>query len=169
MEKIIVVDKKDNVMGAKERNLITKEDIYRVSALWIINSKNETLLARRAFDKKHDPGKWGPAVAGTVEEGETYETNIKKEAFEELGIRNTSFIKCPKSFVDGEWRFFGQKFIAKLDWNLNQFKFQKEEVAEIGWFPIDQLEKDLVENPDEFVPSLPKSFLAVRGIIKKYI
>ena len=37
----------------------------------------ENPIFLRSFTKSHDPGKWGPAVAGTVEEGETY--NFLKE------------------------------------------------------------------------------------------
>ena len=92
-EKIIIVDEDDNIIGSKERNSIVSGDIYRVSALLIENSKGEILLAQRALTKKHDPGKWGPPVAGTVEEGETYESNIVKEAEEELGLKNIQIIK----------------------------------------------------------------------------
>ena len=37
-------------------------------------------MARSVFMIDKLPGKWGPAVAGTVEEGESYEENIIKEA-----------------------------------------------------------------------------------------
>ena len=45
-----------------------------------------------AFDKKYDPGKWGPSAAGTVEEGETYQSNIIKELQEEIGLE--TFLKA---------------------------------------------------------------------------
>ncbi|MFA6422790.1 MAG: NUDIX domain-containing protein, partial [Candidatus Buchananbacteria bacterium] len=86
MAKIIIVNENDEAIGHKERNELDFSDIYRVSGLWITNLKGEILLAQRAFTKNHDPGKWGPAAAGTVEEGEDYETNILKEAEEELGL-----------------------------------------------------------------------------------
>jgi isopentenyldiphosphate isomerase len=73
--KIIIVNEKDKEIGLKERGTLKTEDIYRVTALWITNSKDEILLAKRALTKSNDPGKWGPAVAGTVDEGETYEEN----------------------------------------------------------------------------------------------
>ena len=84
------------------------ESIYRVSSLWITNSKGEVLLARRAFNKKHDPGKWGPAVSGTVEEGETYESNIIKETEEELGIKSLKPIAGLKLRVKNKYNYFNQ-------------------------------------------------------------
>ena len=68
-EEIIIVDKEDNIIGYKDRYKLDPSDIYRVSALWLTNSKEDILLAQRSFDKKHYPGKWGPAVAGTVKKG----------------------------------------------------------------------------------------------------
>jgi len=87
--KIIIVDENDNPIGLKERGTLDYDkDIYRVSALWITNSKGQILIARRALTKKQNPGKWGPGVAGTIDEGETYDSNIIKEAKEELGLQN---------------------------------------------------------------------------------
>jgi len=95
-EKIFIVNEQDEVIGYKERNLITRDDIYRVAGLWITNSRGDILLARRAFSKTHDPGKWGPAVSGTIAANETYEENIIKEAEEELGLTGLNLIPGSK-------------------------------------------------------------------------
>ena len=54
--KIIIVDEKDRIINCKERIKLNREEIYRVSALWIKNSNGESLLAQRSFSKKHSPG-----------------------------------------------------------------------------------------------------------------
>jgi isopentenyldiphosphate isomerase len=54
-ELIPIVNLDDEIIGYKERSEITLQDIYRVSALWIENSKGEILLAQRGFMKKHNP------------------------------------------------------------------------------------------------------------------
>ena len=113
--KIVIVDEDDNVIGHKERGLVGRGDIYRVSALWITNSKGKILLARRALTKSHDPGKWGPAVAGTVEEGEDYRDNIVKEAGEEIGLRNIKPQTGPKIRIFGEHNYFDQWYLLKID------------------------------------------------------
>lgn len=107
-QKIIIVDENDEIIKHKERGTLNQSDIYRVSALWIQNSKGEILLAQRSFNKKNHPGKWGPAVAGTNDEGETYESNIVKEAEEEIGLKNISFQKSINQKVEGEHNYFAQ-------------------------------------------------------------
>src|SRR3989338_6564599 len=87
MTKIIVVNEKDEIIGYKDRDDRNETDIIRVSALILLNSKNQTLIARRALNKILDSGKWGPAAAGTLEEGGSYLSNIIKEAQEEIGFK----------------------------------------------------------------------------------
>lgn len=153
--KVIIVDKNDEVIGLKEWENLKNEDIYRVSALWVENSKGEILMARRALSKSHDPNRWGPAVAGTVEEGETYSSNILKEAEEEIGLKNVKFKKGPKIkiMLAGRPRYFLQWYMAKIDKPAEEFKIQKSEVAEVKWFSKDELKNKLKENPSEFIYS----------------
>ncbi len=156
--KIIIVDKNDKIIGYKERGTLTKNDIYRVSALWITNSNGKILLAKRHHTKKHHPGKWGPAVAGTIDEGEDYEQNIIKEAEEELGLKNIIPRTGPKTETSGEFHHFTQWFTLKTDKNINDFKIQEDEVEEIKWFPADELKKQLNQHPEDFLPTMKKYF-----------
>lgn len=155
MAKIIIVDEKDNPISLKERGTVDSEnDICRISALWITNSQNQVLLAQRKLTKKYNPGKWGPAVGGTNEEGETYESNIYKEAEEEIGLTGQKFIEGPKIFISTPNKKFSQIFFLTLDWQLDQFKIQEEEVEQIKWFDRDELLLELKTNPNNFTPSV---------------
>ncbi|MEK7496987.1 MAG: NUDIX domain-containing protein [Patescibacteria group bacterium] len=154
--KIIIVDENDNPIGVKERDDKDLKIIYRVAALWLTNSKGEFLLARRAYNKSHNPGQWGPAVAGTVEEGETYESNIIKEAKEELGLDlKLSDLKIgPKIHVKTKWNHFTQFYIVNLDLDIKDIKFEPKEVAEVRWFSPADLKRELITHPEEFLASL---------------
>lgn len=158
MAKIPVVDESDNIICYKERDEVEEGDIYRVSSLWITNSSGQVLLARRAYTKKHDPGVWGPAVAGTVEEGETYEINIYKEAEEELGITGVQFDLGEYKRKFGKHNYFSQSYFVVLDWEIDRFTLQKEEVAEVKWFAVSELEELLKSNPNEFLQTLHIKF-----------
>ncbi len=149
--RIIIVDEKDNVIGFKKMETLKREDIYRVSALWIVNGKGEILLARRAFNKSHHPGKWGPAVAGTVEEDETYDSNIVKEAEEELGLKNIKFNRGSKLRTSGKYNHFTQWYYFKTNKELDEFIVQEDEVAEIKWFNKKELFQDLEKNSGDFL------------------
>jgi len=162
--KIIIVNENDEIIEHKERETIKTKDIYRVSALWITNSNNEILLAKRHSKKSHDPGKWGPAVAGTVDENETYKENIIKEAEEELGLKNIGFEKGPKQRIQGKHQYFCQWYLLKIDKNIEEFKVQEEEIEEIKWFSEKELKEKINSNPEMFIESMSqwiKLFLPV--------
>lgn len=149
--KITIVDENDNIIAHKERENLNAEDIYRVSALWITNSKGEILLARRALTKSHSPDKWGPATAGTVEEGEDYYSNIVKEAKEELGLENIKPKTGPKIKVAKKYNYFCQWFLLDIDKLVDEFKIQKSEVEELKWVSKKELLDRIKNNPDDFV------------------
>jgi len=154
-EKIVVVDEGDNVVGAELRSVVDEKGLrYRVSALWLRNSDGDVLLARRALTKTHYPGRWGPAVAGTVDEGESYEENIVKEADEEIGLTGVSFEEGPKAKMRGEYNYFTQWFVGVVDEPAGFFKIREEEVAEVKWFSVDELKKMIENHPEIVVKSL---------------
>ncbi len=164
MNKIPIVNEKDRIIGYKDRKEVNDSEIIRVSALWIINSKSETLIAKRSKNKKHDPNKWGVAVAGTVEKRETYRQNIIKEAEEEIGIKNINPEKGPKQRIHASNNFFCQWYILKTDLPISKFKIRKEEVDDIKWMKIAKLENDLKQNPNKYATSMNNYFKILKKI-----
>jgi len=155
-----LVDQDDNIIGYKERGQLEPGDIYRITSLWVFNSKNEVLLARRVLTKKNDPGKWGPAVAGTIEDKESYDDGVAKEAREELGITSIEFARGPKVFVadNGQGQgYFCQTYVARLDWPLEKFKPLADEVSDIKWMHADELQSQATTSPGLFVTGFPAS------------
>ena len=152
--KIPIVDKDDNVIEYRERSAVDANSIYRVSALWVTDTDGRILLARRALNKSHDPGKWGPAVAGTVEEGETYESNIIKEAVEEIGLKDIKPTVGNKKLKKGKWVYFAQEFLLTLPYGFDDFKIDTNEVEEVKWFSVEELKVELKQNPDNFLKGI---------------
>lgn len=153
-----IVDENDVVIGHKPRpDIDFKNDIYRIAALWLTNSIGEILLAQRLLSKDKDPGKWGPAAAGTIEEGETYESNIYKEAEEEIGLTGVSFTPGPKQRIHVR-EAFCQWFVGVCDWPVDRFVPQPTEVQQVKWVSPEWLKKDIEQNPGNYVPSLSASF-----------
>jgi isopentenyl-diphosphate delta-isomerase len=153
MPKIIIVDKNDQPIGVKDRTELAAGDIYRVSALWLTNTKGDILMARRALTKKNDPGVWGPAVAGTVEESEEYDDNILKEIGEEIGLKVSiaDLKKGPKIHINkGPNDYFGQWYFFTIDKLAEDFIIQKDEVAEVKWFTKKELQEAISNHPTEF-------------------
>lgn len=151
---IIVVDREDNQIGVKKRGDITDDDIYRVSALWLENTKGQVLLAQRAFTKKNHPGMWGPAVAGTVEEGETYHSNIKKEMDEEIGLYGVEVKPLAKIYYDYSGKLFCQWYLAVVDWEIEEFTMEEGAVEAIKWIDKEELKYLLKTNPQDYLQSI---------------
>lgn len=146
MELSTIVNNQDEVIWSKPRIEISSGDIYRVSALWIENSKWEILLAQRGFMKSNGPWKWWAAVAGTVEKDESYDENIYKEAQEEIGLRWMDFKKWEKLFRDmWERKFFCQYYDLYLDRDVDEFILEENEVESVRWFSVEEI-KNMYHN-----------------------
>ena len=151
-----IVDDQDNLIGAKPRNKIDFEkDYFRCSGLWLTNGKGQVLIAQRVLSKDKDPGKWGPAVGGTLEVGETYESNAHKEASEELGLTNVNLTLGPKMKVTRPRHCFCQWFIASCDKVENEFTLQASEVEQVKWIDKDAFIEEVRINPKKYLPTMP--------------
>ena len=165
-EMIPIVNRSDKFIKYKKRGLESCKDIYRISALWIVNSKNQVLLAQRSFNKKHSPGKWGPAVAGTVAKGENYLENIIKETDEEIGIDliEYEFEEVDKTFNKTSHSFFCQWYFLRADITLGKFTFSKDEVEQLKWADYDKLISDTKKHPEKYTTNAGK----YAKLLKKY-
>lgn len=137
----IIVNEKDEIIWYKDRWDIKTEDIYRVSALLIKNSKWEFLLAQRWYKKRNNPWEWNVSVAWTVEEWETYEENIIHEIEEEIWIKDIEIKEFDKIRRYWEHNYFVQLYVAILDKDIGVFKIEKDEVEDIRWFSVDEIKK----------------------------
>jgi len=153
--RIPIVDEQDNLLYYKDKKERDPKEITRVSGLWITDKDGNILLAQRAFTKKGHPGLWGPAVAGSVEEGETYETNIVKEAEEEIGLTGFEYKIGPKIRRSSTHEYFAQWFTATVDKNY-PFKKEDKEVEAIKWFSPEELAILVKNQPDIFLPDFNK-------------
>jgi len=158
MEKqIIIVDQEDQPIEHKTRDqIVSGKDIYRVSVLWITNKQGEVLLSQRSLTDSRDPGKWHPAVAGTVEKGETYLTNILKKAREELGLDNIDPAIGPKIEIKGKHHFFAQIFTWQTEKLAQEFAINREEINEVAWLDRLKLIDNLQMEPNKYVKALPR-------------
>ncbi len=164
-EVIPIVDDQDKLIAYKDRKAVDyTKDIFQSSALWVVNSNGDILLAQRKLTKSKDPGKWGPAVAGTVEKGEDYETNIYKEAEEEIGLTGYKFEKLAKEKLSAPYPYpqFVQWFQVTVDKPIDYFTAQLEEVEKIEWVGRNWLMKDVQENPEKYITSMGRALTFLR-------
>jgi len=163
--RIVIVDENDTVIGAKPVEDMMPSDIYRVARLVIVSPKGQILLAQRALSKEKDPGVWGLAVEGTVEEGETYESNIRKEAQEEIGVTLGDITFGTSFRMTGTYNHWSQLFIYKADLDAAALHLQEEELAAVLWYDIPVLMQEVAAEPGRF----GYNFAAILAIVQRTV
>ncbi len=117
-----------------------EEDCYIVGINnWIINSKGEFLVQRRALTKKNNPGKWS-ATNGLVQLDEEPIDTVIRETKEELGIdiEPSQISLFEKNHVVGG-HLMVDIFITCIDIDLDKITIQKEEVDKVCYVSLEEL------------------------------
>lgn len=146
MEKHELVDINGNKTGKvlthiEARNLDNVPKGHYISAIGvvIINDNNEILLQKRSKNKRVNPSKWG-ICGGKADLGETtIETGIR-ETLEEIGVALSEDELKFLSMATNEKIHFTVYYVRK-DININECKLQKEEVEEVKYFKLDELQE----------------------------
>ena len=143
MEYIDIVDENNELTGQiEERWTAYEKGLWRRTvSCWIMNGKGEVLLQKRTANKRRNPNKWAK-TGGQVDSGESVEEAIFREVKEELGIEipkeQIKVIDIYKS--DDKNKRFAYNFIFVVNYKTEEYILQKEEVAEVKYFTIEDME-----------------------------
>ncbi len=88
-----------------------------------------------------------------LKRGETYDSNIAKEAEEELGLKVINPEKLYKERIRREYNYFCQWYRFLFNGSLSELRVNKEEVEEVKWFSREDLLGRVRDNPHEFTGS----------------
>lgn len=143
MELIDIVDENNELTGqVEDRWVAYNKGLWRRTvSCWIMNEKGEVLLQKRTANKFRNPNKWAK-TGGQVEAKETVEKAIFREVKEELGIeipkKQIKVIDVHKS--NDKNKRFAYNFIFVVNYKIDDYILQKEEVAEIKYVTIEEME-----------------------------
>lgn len=143
MELVDIVDENNNLTGEVEDRWIAYEKGLwrRVVSCWIMNKKGEVLLQKRALTKKRNPGRWAK-TGGQVDKGESVEDAIFREVKEELGIEvPKEQIKVINIKKNDKNKHFSYHYIFVVDYKIEECILQKEEVDEVKYVSIEEIEE----------------------------
>ena len=170
MEEIFdVFDEGGNFLGIKPKSFCHGPNpncYHKTVWIWIINSKNEVLIQKRAKCKKLFPSKWDNSCAGHIHAGEEILDACVRESSEEIGM---NFSK--EQFVfQGEVKLnslneFAQFFIVKADFLASETTLQEEEVEDVKWVTFDYL-KSIIYT-DIYAPHEEAAKSFILGMIER--
>ena len=143
MELVDIVDENNKLTGeVKPRWLAYEEGLWRRTvSCWIMNESGEILLQKRSANKKRNPNRWAK-TGGQIESGEGPEEAINREVKEELGISiPKEQIKVTNIYKsNGKNKVFSYNFLFVVNYQIDDFILQKDEVAEIKYVTIEDIE-----------------------------
>ena len=145
MEEIFDVYTRDGkYLGTREKSFCHNGNpgvYHRPAWMWIINSKNEVLVQKRASCKKSCPNLW-ENCGGHVDAGETMINGAIREVYEELGIKTKEEdYKFLFEYICDITFEIASVYLLKLDLNINEFKIKEYEVSDIKWLTYDEFKK----------------------------
>lgn len=152
-EFVVLVNPEDKVLGLMEKQQAHINGLlHRAFSVFLFNSNGEMLLQKRASGKYHSPLKWTNAVCSHPRNEETYLEGAKRRVKEELGIDvelSEKFNFIYKADVgNGLWEHeLDHVFTGTFE---GEFYLNKEEVEEVRYISLENLTKEISENPDNF-------------------
>jgi isopentenyl-diphosphate delta-isomerase len=154
MKKLILVDENDKEVGEEEKLKAHLEGKrHRAFSILIFNSKGELLLQQRARGKYHSGSLWSNTCCSHPEPGKDLKDEAEKRLKEEMGIEadlrevfSLSYNVKVGNLVENE---IDHVFVGEFD---GEPQPSPEEAEDWKWISLDNLEKDIQDNPEKYTP-----------------
>lgn len=171
IEKVILVDENDQPVGEMEKlEAHLQARLHRAFSVFVFNDQNELMLQQRAFTKYHSPGLWTNTCCSHPRPGEDLFQAARRRLIEEMGF------ECSLE------KIFDFIYRAELDQGITEHEFDHvligrfnglpvvnpDEVAQWKWMSLDDLQKDLSENPHHYTVWFRIAFDRVRSHLTQH-
>jgi len=153
MEQVILVDYQDRVIGLMEKLQAHRRGLlHRAVSVFIVNSRGEWLLQRRAAQKYHSARMWSNAACTHPRQGETNLAAARRRLKQEMGLDvdlTEVFSFIYRAYLDNDLieHEFDHIFIGKSD---DLPVINSEEVMEYRYVNYELLYREIEQNPDNF-------------------
>ncbi|MDD2196365.1 MAG: isopentenyl-diphosphate Delta-isomerase [Bacteroidales bacterium] len=178
MEKslITLVDRNDEIVGFDEKHVVHRNGtLHRAFSIFVVNDNGELMIHRRALDKYHSPGLWTNTCCSHLPKEMEMEQAVHQRLVEEMGFDTdllfvTSFrytIEFDNGLIENE---IDHIYVGLYNDNPAPNPI---EVADFAWVSLEDLERDVTENPDQYTYWLKhivhNHFQEVKQAIKKLL
>jgi|TARA_B100001013_G_scaffold328947_1_gene242972 isopentenyl-diphosphate delta-isomerase len=152
-KKVVLVDKSGNQIGLMPKlEAHQKGILHRAFSIFLFNSKNQILLQKRSLIKYHSAGLWTNTCCSHPRDGEDIIDAGKRRLYEEMGIKTE--LKKEFEFTYKEVLGNGlteHEFDHVLIGNFNGNPIlNKDEVEDWKWMSLEEIEKDINENQEDY-------------------
>ncbi len=153
VEEVILVDENDNEIGLMEKmEAHEKALLHRAFSVFVFNKKGELLLQQRALHKYHSGGLWTNTCCSHPRKGEEVIQSAHRRLMEEMGfdceleLKHKFIYKAPftNGLTEHELDYI---FTGEFETSPNP---NAEEVASYRWISMDDLQKEIIEQPENF-------------------
>ena len=160
MEYVILVNEQDQVVGFEEKQKAHQlGSLHRAFSIFLFRN-NEILMQQRHPQKYHCGGLWTNTVCSHPRENELTHDAANRRLLEEVGISAElrevgQFIyraELANGLIEHE---LDHVFIGHYEGDILQFN--PEEISELKWMDIQDLERDLAAHPERYTPWLKQA------------
>lgn len=150
-ERVDVVDEEDRVLYSVSKEKAHKEGLlHRTVIAEVIDSKGRWILVKQASDRQ-DAGQYVSPVGGHVRSGESEIEALRREAFEELGLKDFTYKFIGKAIFNRDVLGRRENHYLILYEIFSDEKPQlNHESASYKYFTEQKLKKQLKQNPNKF-------------------
>ncbi|MBC8179815.1 isopentenyl-diphosphate Delta-isomerase [candidate division KSB1 bacterium] len=152
-ENVILVNETDVPIGTQEKIKAHEQaNLHRAFSVFIFNSKGEMLLQQRAKDKYHSGGLWTNACCSHPRPGEETKDAAHRRLQEEMGfdcqLEKAFHFIYKTEFDHGLTEHeLDHVFIGKYEDSITP---NPDEVEDYKWINVENLKKEIKENPGIF-------------------
>lgn len=172
MEKVVLVDKDNNPIGAAEKNGIHTDatPLHRGFSVFLFNSKKQILVTRRSSSKRTFPGIWSNTVCGHPAPDELVVEAAKRRLKDELGL----YVLDVKEVAPYRYRFADENgiveneicpvLVARSDAYPSP---NPNEIVEWKWMPWSIFLQELKEDPGKYSPWSREEAQLIENVFKQ--
>lgn len=156
--------------GAATRSEVHEKNLYHKHVgILIMNEKGELLFQRRSQNKKINPNRW-TRTGGHVDSGEHPIIAAQREVKEEVGvdipIKQFELMGIRKVTAAGN-NNYTYSYFARVNYKLEDYTMQEEEVSELKYMTIEEMEEEYRNGNEEYVFLKWKDFDKIIEFLKR--
>lgn len=156
IDKLVLVNKKDKVIGFEEKEKChdNKGILHRAISAYVFNDKCELLIQQRSKLKRLWPLFWSNSCCTHPRKDESYKATAERRIKQELGFI-CDLEQVDKFIYGANFKNIGSEYeicAVLIGRYSGEIKPNPEEVADWKWINLKDLKKNITKNSDKYTP-----------------